>query len=895
MVSGSNLTRIGKYEVSGLLGRGGMGRVYRAFDRQLGRDVAIKTLTEGFAGDSEMLERFYREAAKTGMLKHPNIVTVYDLGEQDGWPYIVMEYVAGQALDRAIQSNQHLSLAAKLSILEQVCHALDYAHRNDVIHRDVKPANVIVQPDGVAKLLDFGIARQDKSDRGLTRTGSVIGTIHYMAPERLRDHPFDGRSDLFSAGVMLYQLLTGQLPFPGEDYGAIQKILSDPYPPLSSCLRNYPTDLDEIITRSLAKDPDNRYSTGDDMASDIASVTHQLKKEQVAEMFGEAEKLVGEDEFTKAREVLLRVAKIDAQHVGARQLMVRVQQSLLQRQRAAQIQQLRSQAEDARLEKRFGDAIPLLEQALKLDPSSSQLSAEIEDLRQKKWRYEQISGFLQQVEGARQKGDFEKAKAVMAQAIEIDKDDSRVRSIYAILLRQAEEAAKQAKTKKLLDSARNEVGARHFTAAIKILSEVEHLDSSNPELISLLNAAKAGQQQEQRRRVIEQLQNEIAIAVSADEVGRALEMVNQALTKMPNEPALVQFKGQLERQIHEFDTRRLVDGTVQKCRALLEKSPDEALKIARDALTRFPGNERLQVLQASIEEHIQRVTSEETRVRYLTLANEALNKRKYREAVRLLETCQAEGVFSDEMRGLLEFARHEASRDQRDSAVEAALSQAHALLSKGSYDAAIKFLEAAIGETDDLALRNLLEKVGSQRQASQKKSDALTSALAGFLRDEQLEEGVAFFKSQPPVVLQQPVAAEALKTLRAAREGNRKALQAIGAAYAALDRGQLSATEGVLRDCLPSHSDLNFRSRFLKTYEDRRSAIANRLVDAAAQRAQDALAAGDAQSAQQLLDGTAIIVEYAHPEIQSKWHRLSKEASRSGLLHKVGLKGPRAV
>src|ERR1700751_5278194 len=251
MVSGSNLTRIGKYEVTGMLGRGGMGRVYRAFDRQLGRDVAIKTLTEGFVGDSEMLERFYREAAKTGMLKHPNIVTVYDLGEQDGSPYIVMEYVAGEALDKVIQSDLSLSLSAKLSIIEQVCHALDYAHRNDVIHRDVKPANVILQPDGVVKLLDFGIARQDKYDWGLTRTGSGNGTIHYMAPERLRNQPFDGRSDLFSTGVILYQLLTGQLPFPGEDYSAIQRILSDPYTPLSTCLRGYPAELDAVIARAL--------------------------------------------------------------------------------------------------------------------------------------------------------------------------------------------------------------------------------------------------------------------------------------------------------------------------------------------------------------------------------------------------------------------------------------------------------------------------------------------------------------------------------------------------------------------------------------------------------------------------------------------------------------------
>jgi serine/threonine-protein kinase len=224
-VAAPTIKRIGKYEVIEVLGRGGMGLVYRAFDRQLNREVAIKTVTEGFTGDQEMLQRFYREAAKTGALKHPNIVIVHDLGEQDGFPYIVMEYLSGDPLDRLIQSGKPQPLAFKLKIIEQVCYALGYAHRNDVIHRDVKPANVIVQPDGVVKLLDFGIARQEKLDGHLTRTGLVIGTIQYMAPERLKNVAFDGRSDIFSVGVMLFQLLTGQLPFTG-DYSIVQKILA---------------------------------------------------------------------------------------------------------------------------------------------------------------------------------------------------------------------------------------------------------------------------------------------------------------------------------------------------------------------------------------------------------------------------------------------------------------------------------------------------------------------------------------------------------------------------------------------------------------------------------------------------------------------------------------------
>jgi len=296
-VTAPPIKRIGKYDVIDLLGRGGMGLVYRAFDRQLNREVAIKTVTEGFTGDQEMLQRFYREAAKTGALKHPNIVIVYDLGEQDGFPYIVMEYLSGDPLDRIIQSAQPQPLAFKLKIIEQVCYALGYAHRNDVIHRDVKPANVIVQPDGIVKLLDFGIARQEKTDARLTRTGNVIGTLHYMAPERLKNEAFDGRSDIFSVGVVMFQLLTGELPFSG-DYGIVPKILSEKHPSLRQFLNAYPPALDGILDRALAKSPNDRYSTADEMAAEVSSLAHELKKEQVAEWIERAERLVQEEQFT---------------------------------------------------------------------------------------------------------------------------------------------------------------------------------------------------------------------------------------------------------------------------------------------------------------------------------------------------------------------------------------------------------------------------------------------------------------------------------------------------------------------------------------------------------------------------------------------------------------------
>jgi len=179
------LTRIGKYDIVGVLGRGGMGVVYRGIDRHLGREVAIKTLTEGIKSDADMLSRFYDEGRKTGSFKHPNIVTVFELGDDNGIPYIVMELVDGDPLDNLIGSDEQLPLVDRLRIVEEVCSALAYAHRHNVVHRDVKPANIFVQPDGRVKLLDFGIARLEERrshDLSLTRPGHIIGTGQAFGP-----------------------------------------------------------------------------------------------------------------------------------------------------------------------------------------------------------------------------------------------------------------------------------------------------------------------------------------------------------------------------------------------------------------------------------------------------------------------------------------------------------------------------------------------------------------------------------------------------------------------------------------------------------------------------------------------------------------------------------------
>ncbi len=869
-----------------LLGRGGMGLVYRAFDRQLNREVAIKTVTEGFTGDQEMLQRFYREAAKTGALKHPNIVIVYDLGEQDGFPYIVMEYLSGDPLDKVIRSGQSQPLAFKLRIIEQICYALGYAHRNDVVHRDVKPANVIVQSDGIVKLLDFGIARQEKSDGHLTRTGHVIGTIHYMAPERLKNEAFDGRSDIFSVGVLMFELLTGQLPFTG-DYSVVQQILSGKHPTLRQFLQDYPPELDGILDRALAKDPNDRYSTADEMAAEVSSLAHELKKEQVAEWIERAERLVHEEQYTTAREVLLQLLKVESQHTRARQLITQVQHSLTLRQRAEQIRQLRQQAQEAASEKRYEEAIADLQEACSLDPANPELLELLETARQKKRRRELVEGYLRQADSARERGDLEGAEAVIAKALEVDREDSRVRAAHVALARLIEEAARQTRAKQLLEAARKEIGARHFTAAIEVLSEVERVDPSNPELITLQAAAKSGREQEQRRRILEQLQNEVSLASSVEELTRASQLVDQALVRMPTEPMLMKFKGNLARKLREEEIRRRVDEVVLRCRSLIETSPEEALRLVREELQQVPRNERLVALQSSITRQVSERSLEQSRAQYLTRAHEALSSGRYVEAVRLLESCQKEGIFSPEIAELMDFARQEADQRLKNTQFQGLLREAQELMARESYSAVVELLTPISEEPGTASLLFLLEDARSRLQSLQRDIDASLQTVEVLTTQEHYLEAIRFLESQPPSVTHsQPVQA-ALRRMREANDRELATLQAVGKAYAALDGPEIGA--GTLQNP-GDNEDSSLLARIVPVFSSRRKSVADRQLSSAIEQARLAIEAGDKKQATRALKAATTFTEYASNNLKNEWQILTRKADKGKIFGRLGQK-----
>jgi len=258
-----------RYELGGEIGRGGMADVYLAHDRLLDRRVAVKVLAPAFASDPTNIERFRREAQSAAGLNHPHIVAVYDWGEEDGTSFIVMEYVAGQTLREVIDTYHRLSALDAARIAAEIADALSFAHANGVVHRDVKPGNVLITPEGQVKVTDFGIARADASEP-LTRTGAVLGTAAYFSPEQAQGFALDGRSDVYALGVVLYEMLTGVTPFTAATPVSVayKHVRETPIAP-SSVVADIPGAMDRIVLTAMAKSTDERYQSAQDLRGDL--------------------------------------------------------------------------------------------------------------------------------------------------------------------------------------------------------------------------------------------------------------------------------------------------------------------------------------------------------------------------------------------------------------------------------------------------------------------------------------------------------------------------------------------------------------------------------------------------------------------------------------------------
>ncbi len=328
------MKKIGKYEIVEELGRGGMGVVYRAYDESLERDVALKVIQQIALDVADTKARFYREARMAARLSHDAIAVIYEIGEEAGVPFIAMEYLPGQDLRMVIDKKESLSVEQKLDYARQICRGLQYAHGKNVIHRDIKPENIKLLEDGRVKIIDFGIAKpytptaspEDKSTNvALTRMGMRVGTPWYMSPEQARGNPVDRRTDIFSFGVVLYELLTYAKPFQGDDTTVLYKILHEEPPPIKLEESGLRDDLQRILSRCLAKDHEERYADCSEILKDLVALSSGPSPDpRIRALLAQGIALDKSEKYEEAGAKFNQILEIDPENAQARSFLKRL-------------------------------------------------------------------------------------------------------------------------------------------------------------------------------------------------------------------------------------------------------------------------------------------------------------------------------------------------------------------------------------------------------------------------------------------------------------------------------------------------------------------------------------------------------------------------------------------
>lgn len=420
--------KIGKYEIISELGQGGMGTVYKARDPLISRLVALKTVNPELVSNPEILQRFYREAQSIGALQHPNIVTVFDLGEFEGHPYIAMEFVEGESLQSLIARQAPLPLAAKLKLAEQICLGLDHAHKNGIVHRDIKPGNILVKNDGTPKIVDFGIVHLETTT--LTKTGMFMGTIQYASPEQLNEGRVDQRSDLWSVVCVIYELIAYRKPFEGSNFGAILgKILTAEPEPLSRLCPGVPVELDAIIAKGLKKNLAERYQSLDELMVDLVPLSQTLQRSLVGDLLVEARQLKEQGDLVNAQGKLRAILILDKTQGEAKHLNAEIAAELDRLSSSPKVRELFSAGEEAFKRGEFAEAIRALSEILKLNPNDTQARNLKEQAAREQDRQRQVREALTAGQQALKQGDLTGAELELKKVLALDQNNSQASTL----------------------------------------------------------------------------------------------------------------------------------------------------------------------------------------------------------------------------------------------------------------------------------------------------------------------------------------------------------------------------------------------------------------------------------------------------------------------------------
>jgi eukaryotic-like serine/threonine-protein kinase len=871
---------IGKYQVIRVLGRGGMGEVILAQD-DLGRRVAIKRPFKSAMEDG--LARFKVEA-RAATLSHPNIPVVYEMGMEDGLPFIAMEFVEGDPLDKLISSGKPIDLITKLSIIEQVCSGLGHAHQKGIIHRDIKPANVILQPNGVAKIIDFGIAKIQNLEMtsALTQTSQIIGSLHYIAPERFKGEAVDGRVDVFSAGVMLYLLLTGHLPFAGGEATASYRIVNEAHSSLGEHIRDYPPALDEIMDQALAKNPEDRFPTAEDFADALHDVVEELKKTRVFQLFDDAERLTTESRYAPALELLDEAMKLDPANTQVRKLRKFVREHQERQRRAERLREIVVKADEVLGQENYPEALALLKEAQRLDPAFPELNERIQFVEEKKRHSEASAQALADAEAARSRGDITAALRIAERALEADPEHSKLLAMRGALAKQVETEALQRRVVAVLETARRELAAQHYPAVEQLLTEAESIDPSHPHIDEMRRELAKVKEQEERRQLLEELHRRVNEFLRNDNYEQAADLLNRAIEKLPAETTLHRLKVEVDTGARKYGAKQFIDKAIASARELFPTAPLEALAVIQKAIEQMPGEDRLVAYERSLRQQFDTQRTEQLLGDTLRKARELIAERSFDKAISVLESYHLEYGDQPDVDEMLALARNELATKQRRMVVERTTAEVKTLVRDERLDDAVRLLESAIRESNEPALSHLLEEVRGQQTALVRKLEVLQKRVALHRERGELDDAIRLLEEYLATTPKSAPVLELLAVCRNEREHRQVTQEAIANARVAGQRKDYSAGLEALQGVVRAYGETPELTHEIQQLQAARATAATEAVGKSIEAARGALLKNDPNGALKSLKEANDWVEFADAQRQADWRRIG-QATKTAL------------